>query len=299
METTRINLNEEPKGKKETERLNVNTEAECYTEPVVDNTDQAEETDPNASKKKILGDAAKMAAAGAIGGIVGGGTAMAAGLSHDGENVPEEEPVAEPTPAPAPKPNPKPDTASTTETEPETEQVLEEVVEEVQEPAAEVTSGPAPVDSPHIEEILVDTEDIDGEKIMNIEGTGTVEIEGVEFNTAVVTDEAGNTYFMVDVDGEVNDPNATYDIIVDAETGEGSLLPTSLSVSDAQLMADNGIAYTNPNPDDSNNVAHDEMVADIYDPSQPTQEEYIPEEQYDPLADNSLDAGADLLDSLS
>lgn len=298
METTKINLNEEPKGKKETERLDVNTEADRYTEPIVENTDESAETSQDETKKKSLGDVAKMAAAGAIGGLVGGGTAVAANLPHGTEETKEDPPAQATTPTPAPKPTP--------EQKPETEQVQEQAQEsapeQIQETATEVTPTPAPApapdDSPHIEEVLVDADDIDGERIMNIEGTGMVEIEGVEFNAAVVTDEAGNTYYMVDVDGEVNDPNATYDIIVDAETGEMAGLPTNLSVSDAQLMADNGIAYTEPIADDSNNIAQADMQQDVYDPSQPVPEEgFVAEEQYDPLADNSLDT--DIIDALS
>ncbi len=286
----------------ETEKLNVNSGVENYTEPIVENNDESEETGPNEAKKKVFGEVAKMAAASAIGGIVGGGTAMAANLSRDDENVPKEEPDVEPTPAPAPNPTPQPTPQPAPEPTPQPapEPAPSPQPGSTPEPQPTPTPAPKPNYSPHIEEVLVDPDDIDGDKIFNIEGTGTVEIEGMEFNSAVVTDEAGNTYFMVDVDGELNDPNATYDIIVDAETGEGTLLPTSLSVSDAQLMADNGIAYTGPTAADSNNIAQVEMQQDIYDPSQPAQEaEYIPEEQYDPLADNSLDTGTDLLDSLS
>jgi hypothetical protein len=135
-------------------------------------------------------------------------------------------------------------------------------------PTPEPTPTPTPEPTPHIDEILVDPDDIDGEQIMNIEGIGTVEMGGSEFNAAMVTDDEGNTFYLVDVDGEVNDPNATYDIIVDAETGDMVGLPTNLSVSDATAMAESGVGYHPPVENDSYNVPDDQMAEDIYDLSQ-------------------------------
>lgn len=295
METAKINLNEEPKDKKETEKLNVTSGAENYAETISENKEKTAQDKP---KKKGLGEVSKMAAAGAVGGMVGGGVVRAANPSQEGESV-TEEPVAEEATSssaskPSTQPAPEPQSSPTPEPSPEQEPTPKPEPQPTPDPA------PSPETSPHIEEVLVDPDDIDGDKIMNIEGTGTVEIEGVEFNTAIVTDEAGNTYYMVDVDGEVNDPNATYDIVIDAETGESTLIPTDLSVSDAQLMSDNGIAYTNPTPVDSNNIVHDEMMADVYDPSSPTQEvESNVEALNDPLAVNELNSGDELFDSLS
>ena len=297
METTEINLNQEPQGKKETEKINVSNNTENYSETVASsvaaNLDAVEQTEP---KKKNMGGVARMAAAAVGGAVLGGGAAMAANAPDGGEDEGDagqteiSEPTQKPTPTPTPEPTPDPTPEPTPDPTPEP------TPDPTPEP--EHTPAPEPENVVHIDEVLVDPDDLDGDRIMNIEGTGKVEIEGVEFNTATVTDEAGNTYYMVDVDGEVDDPNATYDIIVDAETGDMALLPTDISVSDAQLMADNGIAYTNPVAGDSNNVAHDEMLADVYDPSQPDSEDgFVPEEQYDPLADPGT--GADIFDPLS
>ena len=38
-------------------------------------------------------------------------------------------------------------------------------------------------------------------------------------------------------------------------------------------MADNNIAYTGPVDGDSNNIAQEDMLVDIYDPSQPVDDE--------------------------
>lgn len=288
MKTVEINMGSESKGKKPTERININTGAEQYREITEDK--QRENHEEENPKKKHNG-TARTVAAGVAGAAMGGGVAMAANTGTDTAKESEAEPEAEPISAPESK--------SQTEQEPEQESELEPSPEPAPEP--EPIVAPEPETSPHIEEILVDPDDIDGNHIMNIEGTGTVEIEGTEVNATIVTDEAGNSYYLVDVDGEVNDPNATYDIIVDAETGEMTGMPTNLSVGDAQMMADNGIAYTEPVADDSNNIAQAEMEMDIYDPSQPVEEEPAFESEVgtDSLADNGFDTAVDILDPLA
>lgn len=288
METTKINMSGAPHGKKPTEKINVNTSAEKFSGPVEEKQDGIlEEEAPKKDRKGM----ARTVAAGVAGAAMGGGVAMAANTGTDTAKESEAEPEAEPISAPESKPQ--------TEQEPEQESEFEPSPEPAPEP--EPIVAPEPETSPHIEEILVDPDDIDGNHIMNIEGTGTVEIEGTEVNAAIVIDEAGNSYYLVDVDGEVNDPNATYDIIVDAETGEMTGMPTNLSVGDAQMMADNGIAYTEPVADDSNNIAQAEMEMDIYDPSQPVEEEPAFESEVgtDSLADNGFDTAVDILDPLA
>jgi hypothetical protein len=208
METTKLNTEGEITKAKEPQKLNESTmnDGVDYSETVAEQDETAE------PRKRKFGTAAAAAVAGLGGAIVGGGAAMAANINPE----PTPGPTPEPTPEPAPEPTPEP--------QPEPKPTPEPTPEPTPGPTPEPTPGPTPEpipepESPHIEEILIDDDDIDGEQIMNIEGTGIVEVEGVEYNAALVTDEAGNTYYMVDVDGEAGDPNATYDIIVDAETG--------------------------------------------------------------------------------
>lgn len=281
METTKINMGGNTQGKKETEKVNVNTDGMNYSDTMA--TSKENSSAEEDGKKKNMGGKVRTAAAGVGGAVLGGGAAMAANARQD-ETLSEAESESEVESAAVSQPNPEPEADVTPEPQPA--------------PASDPVVAPAPETSPHIEEILVDPDDLDGDSIMNIEGTGTVEIDGTEVNAAVVTDEAGNSYYLVDVDGEVNDPNATYDIIVDAETGEMAGVPTNLSVSDAQMMADNGIGYTGPDGDDSNNIAQAEMEADIYDPSQPIAQVSDPEPEIgiDDLADLGIDPLIDVID---
>lgn len=301
METTKINMGEQPQAKKETERINTNTGSVDYSESVDNNRNETviDETNMDGKGKKI-----RTAAAAGIGGAaLGGGVAMAANSTD--ETV-EDEPEPTPEPKPASKSEPKNEPKKEPEPEPAPEPVPAPTPEQAtgteQASNTEQNPGPEPASSPHIEEVLVDPNDIDGEHIMNIVGTGTTEIEGVEFNTAMVTDQAGNTYFMVDVDGEVNDPNATYDIIVDAETGEMVGLPFNLSQSDANLMADNGMYYVEPSGEDSNNIAQADMKQDVFDPSgedvtmaEPT---YTPEPEFEVLAENPIEPSIDIIEPI-
>ncbi len=308
METVKVNVGNEPQGKKETERVKV------APDQGGENTVASGSEQDDASKKDHKG-VARMVAAGIGGAALGGGVAMAADggedpivsgggqaagdeQATDGDGKPAVNPTPEPAPAPEPIPGPGPEPDPTPDPEPDPEP----------EPTPEPEPDPAPSPeeaSPHIEEILVDPDDIDGERIMNIEGTGTLELDGTEYNAALVTDEAGNTYYLVDVDGEVNDPNATYDIVVDTENGEMADMHVNLSVSDAQLMAENHIAYTGPVGGDSNNIAQAEMDHDIYDPSQdtgvsPMDDPYIePQPDFDPLAEAGIDPLADIIDPLA
>lgn len=295
METTKINMGEQPKGKKETEKLNRDDHGVSYST----SAEKTGEATPEEAKKKNIGNAARSAAAGAVGGMVGGGVAMAANAASEGGAADAVDDSLNL------HPSPNTQAASRTEQEesPDDAVIEEDLAEE--KPIENLQGGdtpemqeaPAPQqEAPHIEEILVDPDDIDGDKIMNIEGTGIVEIDGAEVNAAIVTDGEGNTYFMVDVDGEINDPNATYDIIVDAENGEMASIPMELSVSDAQLMADNNIAYTGPVDGDSNNIAQEDMLVDIYDPSQPVDDE----PSFTELADGQdSDPMMDLIDPLA
>lgn len=279
METTKINMGGNTQGKKETEKVSVNTDGVNYSDTMA--TSKENSSAEEDGKKKNMGGKVRTAAAGVGGAVLGGGAAMAANARQD-ETSSEAEAESGVESAAVSQPNPEPEADVTPEPQPASDPVV----------------APAPETSPHIEEILVDPDDLDGNSIMNIEGTGTVEIDGTEVNAAVVTDEAGNSYYLVDVDGEVNDPNATYDIIVDAETGEMAGVPTNLSVSDAQMMADNGIGYTGPNDDDSNNIAQAEMEADIYDPSQPIAQVYDPEPGIgtNDLADLDIEPLIDVID---
>lgn len=310
METTKINLGGEPQGKKETEKLNVVTAAAENSQAAA--SEPVEETGENSpqeeSKKRGLGAIGRMAAAAVGGAALGGGVAMAAGLGVDADAGEDPEPV----PAPAPKPTPQEQEAPVAPEEAEDPIEAPEPIEAPSPTPAttdattdETSGGPTPepdIDT-QIEEILVDPDDIDGERVMNVEGTGVVEVEGVEYGAAMVTDDEGNTYYLVDVDGEVNDPNATYDIIIDAENGEVGSVPINLTQSDAQLMAEGGVAYVEPIVGDTNNVAQAEMAEDVYDPAsgQPLAEEepYMPEETFDPMADNIAGDGMDLIDPMS
>ena len=67
-------MGEQPKGKKETEKLNRDDHGVNYST----SAEKTGEATPEEAKKKNIGNAARSAAAGAVGGMVGGGVAMAA-----------------------------------------------------------------------------------------------------------------------------------------------------------------------------------------------------------------------------
>lgn len=271
METSTINLTEDRENKKETRKLNEPVSGVAYSE-------EPAEKDSKGTKYGTIG---RTLATGALGAAVGSGTVMASealtGSEAVHDNQPSESSIQE-----SPEVSAMPE-HSMSDATPEPA-----IVEPMpQDPSAQEPVPPDP--NPVISEEEIDPNDLDGTGMMNVERTGVVELDGNEYNAALVTDEAGNEYYLVDVDGEVGDPNATYDLVIDS-TGEYAPIPDGLSVEDAQMMADNGIGYVNPLAGDSNNIAQDSMEEDIHDlaeASDPTTAETInPEDDiYDPLAD--------------
>lgn len=263
METEKIRFNEAKDEQNETQPINTDPTGVTYDEesPQADSSEK--------ESKKSGGSWAHVAAAGIVGAGVGAGAAMAAEGMHGHGEVPEEKPEQEEKddPASAPKPTPKSTTKQVpeSESEPESESNTEQEQDQITEPKPAPKPEPS-APSPHIEEILVDPDDIDPVSAFDVDDVGVVNIEGSDYNVAMVTGNDGNSYMLVDVDGEAGDPNATFDIVVDS-TGEMVGLPIDVTVNDAKLMADNGIGYMAPTPDDSNNVADNIMEQDINDPS--------------------------------
>lgn len=307
METTSIKLNEEPKGKEK--RVNANTNVAKGNETLENSQEESIENDSSqkVSPKHDRRGVARTMAASAVGAALGSGFTMAVDGEDGGNQTPDAPTPTEPKQEPEVTPKPRSESQSNSkpiEDEPVKKTTIDELVDERKiesEADPNQQDGPLPEqDSPHIEEILVDPEDLDGDLVMNIQGTGTIEVEGSEVNAALVTDDEGNTYFLVDVDGEVNDPNATYDIVVDAETAEVVELPATITVADAELAVNSDPTYIAPTNDDSNNVSVAEMKNDILDPSEPFDAPSMdstcddPEFESDLLVENGTDLSSEI-----
>lgn len=248
----------------ETQKLNNNASSKQEVK-----TAQENKTNQGKDKNSKWGNIGATAAAGVFGGAFGGvaGNAMAGN---------REEKIEEPAPG----------TVSAQEYGEEASQQHENVATDStpvtpSEPQHQTPDNPqTPTDPITPEEVVneiisgefVDPRDVESEQLFNIDEVSVLNIEGNDYNVATITDEYGNEMRLVDVDGEAGDVNGTFDIMIDAETGEMlSLNEVTLTVGDAVVLAqanhqeDPGYYHTG---EDSiyNDIAMNEVEDNIVDP---------------------------------
>ncbi|MBO7489660.1 MAG: hypothetical protein J6T88_05220 [Bacteroidales bacterium] len=219
-------------------------------------------------------------AAAAVGGAVGAAAGFAAdevfGRTTEEPVVPEKEPVEEQEKVEEPvvernepeKPEPEPVTPDPVNPDPVNPDPVN---------PNPVNPEPNPDD---VDDIIsgefVDQNDIVDDTILKVEEVGTINMYGNDYNAAVVTiGPEGESYVMVDVDGDLADPNATYDFILDENLNPVSAMPQTVTVDDAVAMMEgeqNALdpnVFSNPNwaNDAETQVAMNDIETDMIDPN--------------------------------